>query len=160
MTEWVTVTTPNVGQGWQFTVPSDEQWTVLAGVCKIVTSNVNITRVPGIVFELDGYPFWVNYNFDFTGTAAGPGLSSTSYIAYEHLETTVPRTWGSGSNMPFPCQLPVVTLPGGTDVEGLFRNLQTGDQVSEIQFLIERAEAETPPVQPVSGTFGFALRFN
>jgi hypothetical protein len=148
---------PAAGQGFTITVPDDEEWRIWGGGCTFDADATVISRIPGIIVEVDNVPVFVHYNVDSTGTAAGPTANVTRDIVYFDQATALPRSFGT---LPWMAGLPQMTLPPGATVEAVFEGMSSGDVVTDIGFLIETTAAPVPPIQPASGTFGFALRFD
>jgi hypothetical protein len=157
VSEWVTLPNPAAGQGWSTTVPDGEEWLLLGGGCTFDADATVATRVPGLVCTCEGIVVWAYMNVH-NGTASGPTSNLTRPVFYYPASGKLPNLWSGTQG--YPVGLPSVRLPGGTVIEGVFDDMVAGDQVTDIGLLVETSEVVEPPIQPVSGTFGFALRFN
>jgi hypothetical protein len=153
---WQTFSNPAAGSGFTLTVPDDEEWRIYGGGCTFDADATVAMRVPGVVVKVDGSEVFVHYNIE-GATPNGPTANVTRDICYFDQRSTLPSVFTS---LPYNVGLPQITLPNSATVQGVFENMVAGDQVTDIGFLIGTSAVEEAPIQPVSGTFGFALRFD
>lgn len=131
---WTTFADPAAGSGWTVTVPAGQAWRIHGGSCQIVCSSTTGTRVPFVtVSNGSGIYAYVQYNRQ-NNTDFGPGANSIAQVVYNDADALLPTSFTS---LPYAIGIPFQWWPAGTVIQGGFDNIKTGDQVSQVGFLIE-----------------------
>lgn len=124
------VANPAAGADWSLTVPAGSEWRVKAVTCKLATNSTAATRVPALSIK------------DASGNVvllAPPGTTegASNALTFGWGVSCLSATQGSvvmGA-------APEITLPEGFVIGTNTAAIQTGDQWSLINLLIEQAQA-------------------